>query len=59
MGEPTDFEEKAIDAEALAAAAVHPLVRLTFEVLARDYWRQAKQVTLAISAHDPPREAKL
>lgn len=43
MEERTDFEENAKEAEELAAAAVHPLVKLTFQTLARAYRRQAEE----------------
>jgi len=43
------FAEMAEEAEALAKAAVHPLVRFTFEMLARDYRAKANE-----GAEPPP-----
>jgi hypothetical protein len=39
--------ELAEEAEALAASSVHPLVRISFEMLAQDYRALAKQQAAA------------
>ena len=55
MSDCASFIEMAEEAEALAASAAHPMVRISFQILARDYRARAEQKpvspTLGPTAH--------